>query len=149
MDAPAMVVREFPLGQLAQVVEGKGRQIVLIANEAGFVKPIMSAIQNHADYNQQPQRGESELELVMQVELTLPEQAARAIGETVERWRVRIRDARARRDKTLKAWKSAKVISPDTVRKVEKALQMAQDRKMDEIKRFESETLRKIQTSQL
>jgi ribosome recycling factor len=144
-----MMTQEFPLAQLAQIVEGKGRQIVIIANEAGFVKAIMSAIQNNEDYNQQPQRGDSELELVMKVELTLPDEAARQIGETVERWRVKVRDARSRREKTHKAWKNDKVVTPDALRKIDKALQMAQDRKMDEIKRFEDDLLRRIRVTQL
>jgi ribosome recycling factor len=146
---PLTVVQEFPLAQLAQVVEGKGRQVVIIANEPAFVKPIMSAVQNNPDYNQQPQRGDTDLELVMRVELTLPEDAARQIGDTVERWRVRVRDARARRDKAVKAWKADRILTPDAARKVEKALQMAQDRKMDEIKRFEDDVLRKIRATQL
>ncbi|OAA46908.1 Ribosome recycling factor domain protein [Metarhizium rileyi] len=129
----------FPLRELAQVVPRSGRTISLLVNDRAYVKPIMSAVQASRDYNQQPQRSDdNDLELLMKVEPERREELVRRVKETAHAWRDKVRQARTRHDKVLKAWQRDGTVLKDVVRRAERELQKLQDAKMKEIDGEES-----------
>ncbi|KHN96742.1 Ribosome recycling factor domain protein [Metarhizium album ARSEF 1941] len=133
----------FPLRELAQVVPRGGRSISLLVNDRAYVKPIMSAVQSSREFNQQPQRsGDNDLELLLKVEPERREELARRVRETAHAWRDKVRQARTRHDKVLKAWRRDGTVLVDVVRRAERELQRLQDAKMAEIDRDEAAAIR-------
>ena len=135
----------FPLRELAQVVPRPGRAVSLLVHERAFVKPIMSAVQASREFNQQPQRGDSDLELLMRVEPERREDLVRRVRDNTQAWKDRVRQARARHDKALKAWLKDGTVLPDVVRRAEREVQRAQDAKMREIEAEEATGLKQLE----
>ncbi|KAI2638462.1 ribosome recycling factor domain-containing protein [Xylaria nigripes] len=107
----------YPLRELAQVVPRGGRTVSLLVHDAEYVKPIMSAVQASADFNQQPQRdADNELELILKIELDKPEDMVRRIKTVAHEWRERIQAVRQKRIKQHETWKKGGEIGPDLKR---------------------------------
>ncbi|KAM3450823.1 hypothetical protein MY3296_005780 [Beauveria thailandica] len=144
-DAGSNSTETFPLRELAQVVPRAGRTVSLLVNEKAYVKPIMSAVQTSPDFNQQPQRSDdNELELLLRVEAERPEEVVRRVKEATQAWRERVRQARTRHDKLLKAARKSGALLPDALKKVEKEVQKLQDKKIKEIDAFEAQSVKQV-----
>ncbi|KAI0549681.1 ribosome recycling factor [Xylaria curta] len=114
----------YPLRELAQVVPRGGRAVSLLVHEAGYVKPIMSAVQASPDFNQQPQRDpDNELELVLKIEPEKRDELVKRVKAVAHEWRERIRAVRQKRDKLHATWKKDGVIGPDLKRTTDKELE--------------------------
>lgn len=114
----------YPLRELAVVVPRGGRAVSIIVNEGIYVKPILSAIQAHKDYNQQPQRDpDNELELVLKIEAEAPEDAAKRARAVCHEWRERIREVRKKRAALHDSWKKERLLLPDVKRKADTELE--------------------------
>jgi ribosome recycling factor len=136
----------FPLRELAQVVPRSGRTISLLLNDKSYIKPIMSAVQNSPDFNQQPQRSEdNELELLLRMELERREELVKRIKEASKGWRERVRQARTKHEKLLKDGKKKGTVLPDVLRKADKELQKMQDKKMKEIDGEEAAAVKQLE----
>ncbi|KAI8626784.1 ribosome recycling factor [Xylariaceae sp. FL1651] len=113
----------YPLRELAQVVPRGGRAVSLLVHDAEYVKPIMSAVQASADFNQQPQRDpDNELELVLKIEPEKREDLVRRVKASAHEWRERVRAVRQKRDKLHATWKKDGSLGPDLKRTVDKEL---------------------------
>ena len=135
----------FPLRELAQVVPRGGRTISLLVNDRAYIKPIMSAVQSSRDFNQQPQRSESnDLELLLKVEVERREDVARRVKDAVQTWRERVRHARTKHDKVLLKWKKDKTIVADVAKKAANELQKVQDKKMKELDQEEERFVKQV-----
>lgn len=138
-------IQDFPLSELAQVVPRSGRTISLLVNDRSYIKPIMSAVQSSEDFNQQPQRSDdNDLELLLKVEMERREDIVKRVKETTQTWRDRVRSARTKHEKTIKAWQKSKVITSDLAKKADKELQKLQDKKMKEIDDEEAKTIKAL-----
>ncbi|TRX94176.1 hypothetical protein FHL15_004944 [Xylaria flabelliformis] len=114
----------YPLRELAQVVPRGGRAVSLLVHEAEYVKPIMSAVQTSADFNQQPQRDpDNELELILKIEPEKRDELVKRVKATAHEWRERIRAVRQKRDKLHVTWKKDKVVGPDLKNTADKELE--------------------------
>lgn len=114
----------YPLRELAQVVPRGGRAVSLLVHDAEYVKPIMSAVQSSAEFNQQPQRDpDNELELVLRIEPESREDLVRKVKATAHDWRERVRSVRQKRDKLHATWKKDGTLGPDLKRTVDKELE--------------------------
>ncbi|KAI0857468.1 ribosome recycling factor [Xylaria cubensis] len=114
----------YPLRELAQVVPRGGRAVSLLVHEAEYVKPIMSAVQTSADFNQQPQRDpDNELELILKIEPETREDLVKRVKAAAHEWRERIRAVRQKRDKLHVTWKKDKAVGPDLKRTADKELE--------------------------
>ncbi|OAQ66945.1 ribosome recycling factor domain-containing protein [Pochonia chlamydosporia 170] len=141
--SPAGETETFPLRELAQVVPRSGRTISLLVNDREYVKPIMSAVQASREFNQQPQRSEdNDLELLLRVELERKEELVRRIKDTTQAWKDKVRQARSKHDKVLKAWQKDGTVLKDVVRRAERELQKVQDGKMKEVEGEESAAIK-------
>lgn len=138
-------IQDFPLSELAQVVPRSGRTISLLVNDRSYIKPIMSAVQSSADFNQQPQRSEdNDLELLLKVEMERREDVVKRVKDATQTWRERVRSARTKHEKTIKGWQKSKTITSDLARKADKELQKLQDKKMKEIDDEEARTIKSL-----
>ncbi|XXH05626.1 hypothetical protein Hte_012061 [Hypoxylon texense] len=141
--AAAAAATHYPLREVAQVVPRGGRTISILANEAAWVKPIMSAVQASADFNQQPQRAaDSELELTLKIEPERRDDLARRAKALCHEWRDRVRSVRQKRDKLHATWKQERAIGPDLKRTADKELEKIVKAKMAEIDDVEKEALK-------
>ncbi|KAI0186300.1 ribosomal recycling factor [Xylaria flabelliformis] len=114
----------YPLRELAQVVPRGGRAVSLLVHEAEYVKPIMSAVQTSADFNQQPQRDpDNELELILKIEPETRDDLVKRVKAAAHEWRERIRAVRQKRDKLHVTWKKDKAVGPDLKRTADKELE--------------------------
>ena len=114
----------YPLRELAAVVPRGGRAVSIVVHEAAYLKPVLSAIQAHKDYNQQPQRDpDNELELVLKIEPEAPEDAARRARAVCHEWRERVREVRKKRATLHDAWKKDRLLLPDVKRKADTELE--------------------------
>lgn len=133
----------YPLREVAQVVPRGGRAISILANEAAYIKPIMSAVQASADFNQQPQRDpDNELELVLKIEPERRDDLVKRAKGVCHEWRDRVRSVRQKRDKLHVTWKQDKVLGPDMKRTADKELEKIIKAKMAEIDDAEKEALK-------
>ncbi|KAH9892988.1 ribosome recycling factor [Xylariomycetidae sp. FL2044] len=143
----------FALRELAQVIPPRtagGRTISVLAHELAYVKPIMSAVQAHPDFNQQPQRDpDNELELILKVERPNGndgpggnDAASRRARATCNDWRDRVRAVRQRRDKLHNVWRKDKLLRPDAKKAVDAELDKIIKAKMKEIDAAEAEAVK-------
>ncbi|KAI0849641.1 ribosome recycling factor [Daldinia vernicosa] len=135
----------YPLREVAQVISRGGRTISLIAHEAAYVKPIMSAVQASADFNQQPQRDpDNELELILKIEPETRDDLLRRAKAVCNDWRDRVRSVRQKRDKQHVTWRKNNEIGPDLKRTADKELDKIIKAKMVEIDDLEKDTLKSL-----
>lgn len=133
----------YPLREVAQVVPRGGRTISILAHEAAWVKPILSAVQASAGFNQQPQRdADNELELLLRIEPETRDDLTRRAKAACREWRDRVRAVRQRRDKLHATWKQDKLLGPDLRRTADKELEKIVKAKMAEIDEAEKEALK-------
>ncbi|OTA75578.1 hypothetical protein M434DRAFT_88348 [Hypoxylon sp. CO27-5] len=133
----------YPLKEVAQIVPRGGRTISILAHEEAYVKPIMSAVQASADFNQQPQRDpDNELELILKIEPERRDDLLRRIKAMCHEWRERVRSVRQKRDKLHTTWRKDGVIGPDLKRTADKELDKVIKAKMAEIDAAEKEALK-------
>lgn len=133
----------YPLRELAQIVPKGGRTISILVHEAEFIKPIMSAVQAHKDFNQQPQRDpDNELELIMKIELERREDVVKRVKSVCHDWRERVRGVRQKRDKVHVAWRKDGSLGPDAKRKVDAELEKIIKAKMLAIDGAEKEAMK-------
>ncbi|KAK9777462.1 putative Ribosome recycling factor domain-containing protein [Seiridium cardinale] len=133
----------YPLRELAQVVPKGGRTISILVHEADSIKPILSAIQAHKDFNQQPQRDpDNELELVLKLELEKREDVVKRVKAVCHEWKERVRQVRQKRDKVHAAWKKDGAMLPDIKRKADTELDKLIKAKVSEIDAAEKEALK-------
>ncbi|KAI1774723.1 ribosome recycling factor [Hypoxylon cercidicola] len=132
-----------PLREVAQVVPRGGRTISILASEAAYVKPIMSAVQASADFNQQPQRDpDNELELLLRIEPETRDDLTRRARALCHEWRDRVRAVRQKRDKLHVTWRRDGAIGPDLKRTADKQLEKIVKARMAEIDDAEKEALK-------
>ncbi|KAK7985014.1 ribosomal recycling factor protein [Apiospora saccharicola] len=133
----------YPIRELASVIPKGGRTISLLVHEEAYIKPIMSAIQMHRDFNQQPQRSpDNELELILKVEPEKREDLAKRVKAICHDWRERIRDVRQRRDKLHAAWKKDGSMLPDAKRKADTELDKVIKAEVAKVDAAEKETMK-------
>ncbi|KAI0810145.1 ribosome recycling factor [Xylaria sp. FL0064] len=136
----------YPLRELAQVVPRGGRAVSLLVHDAGYVKPIMSAVQVSPQFNQQPQRDpDNELELVLKVEPESREDLAKRVKAGAHEWRERIRAVRQKRDKLHVTWRKDGMIGPDLKRTADKDLDKIIKAAIAEVDELEKNTLKAVQ----
>ena len=128
------------------MLRASGRQVSILASEVGYVKPIMAALQRSDDFSAQPQREEgNELELVLRVEVERPEEAERRIKGACNRWKERIREVTARREKVIKGWQKENVVTKDVCRKLEGELRALQTKELAAVEGVEKKELQGMQ----
>lgn len=128
--------QSWPLRELAQVVHRGGRSVSILVSDAEYVKPIMSAVQNSDDFNQQPQRDpDNELELTLRIEPENPEEQLRRLRGEVTAWRDAIRGVMAARKLRHAAWRKENHVTKDDVKALEKKIKEMQDKKIEQIDR--------------
>ncbi|KAI8951880.1 ribosome recycling factor [Xylaria longipes] len=133
----------YPLRELAQVVPRGGRAVSLLVHEAGYVKPIMSAVQASPDFNQQPQRDpDNELELVLKIEPEKRDELVRRVKAVAHEWRERIRAVRQKRDKLHATWKKEGTLGPDLKRTADKELEKIIKAAVTEVDEAEKNTVK-------
>ncbi|KAJ9130858.1 hypothetical protein NKR23_g11994 [Pleurostoma richardsiae] len=139
----------YPLRELAQIAHRGGRNVSIIANEADYVKPIMSAVQSSPDYNQQPQRSpDNELELVIKIEPENPDDLARRVKDLCNGWRDQIREPPKKRLKAHAKWKDDKIINADDKKLLDTKLKKLQDVQMARIDAREKQALQEVAAKQ-
>ena len=140
----------YPLHELAVVVPRPGASrsaISILVHEADYIKPIMSAVQSHPRFNQQPQRSaDNDLELTMKVARESPQDMQRRVRDAAHAYREAVRLARQRREKVHARWVKEKEWVPDVKFKADKELQKKVDKKNAEIDRLEAQVLKTIAT---
>lgn len=133
----------YPLKEVAQIVPRGGRTISILAHEEAYIKPIMSAVQASADFNQQPQRDpDNELELILKIEPEKRDDLLKRIKAMCHEWRERVRSVRQKRDKQHVTWRKDGEIGPDLKRTADKELDKIIKAKMAEIDQAEKEALK-------
>ncbi|KAI2472539.1 ribosome recycling factor [Annulohypoxylon bovei var. microspora] len=137
----------YPLKELAAIVPQGGRAISILAHEEAYVKPIMSAVQASADFNQQPQRvPDNDLELLLKIEPESKDDLLKRAKATFTEWRDRLRSIRHKRDKTHTTWLRGNVIGPDLKRTADKELDKLIKAKMTEIDSAEKDILKAVKS---
>lgn len=135
----------FPLRELATVAPLGGRRWSILAFEEASVKPIVSAVQRSAEFNQQPQRSEENpLELTMTVEPERADALAKRAKEVCQAWRTKVRDEAHKRGEMHKKWKADGVVLSDDLHKLKGMLQKLQDERMKAILAKEKEVVAAI-----
>ncbi|PHH59488.1 hypothetical protein CDD81_3155 [Ophiocordyceps australis] len=136
-----------PLSQLAEVVpRPSGRIVSLLLHSELYIRPVMSAVQNSKQYNQQPQRVEdNELELVLKVEPERKEDVVRRVKQVAQAWRDEVRKARHGHEKQIKEWRRQQVLLSDDVRRGDKMMQKVQDKTMKEIDAHEAKCIKQLE----
>lgn len=137
----------FPLADVAAVVPQGGRVVSVVAHEARFVKPILSAIQASPDFNQQPQRSEdNELELILRIEPERADGLAARVKEMCHAWRGQVRAERQRRIKVHDRWKADKLVITDDKKRLDKEVEKLHDKRLEHIDAKEKEALNQLAT---
>lgn len=114
---------KYALREVARVEPGKGRAVSIMVHEEAYIKPVMSAIQNSPQFNQQPQPSpDNELELIMKVELQSRDDIVKEIKAVCHQWREDIRGVRRKRVQLFSKWRKEKLLLPDDERRAEQAL---------------------------
>ncbi|KAI0895863.1 ribosome recycling factor [Annulohypoxylon nitens] len=137
----------YPLKEVAQIIPRGGRTISILAHEEAYIKPIMSAVQTSADFNQQPQRvPDNELELLLKIEPETKEDLLRRTRGMFTEWRDRIRAIRHKRDKQHSAWHKDRTIGPDLKRSADKELEKVIKTRMAHIDTLEKEAMKSLES---
>ncbi|KAF3764241.1 ribosome recycling factor, partial [Cryphonectria parasitica EP155] len=130
----------YPLHELASVVHRGGRSVSIMVSDAAYIKPIMSAVQNSAEFNQQPQRDpDNDLELVLRVEPENPEEQAKRLKGECNAWKDAVRDVLATRKSKHATWQKAKHLTKDDVKNLDKMVKAKQDKKLEAIEKKEKQ----------
>ncbi|KAI1137102.1 ribosome recycling factor [Hypoxylon sp. FL0543] len=131
----------YPLREVAQVVPRGGRAVSIIVHEEAYVKPIMSAVQASADFNQQPQRDpDNELELILKIEPETKEDTLKRAKALCHDWRERVRSVRQKRDKLHVKWRKEGSIGPDLKTMADRDLEKIIKAKIADIDQLEKQT---------
>ncbi|CAJ2500604.1 Uu.00g034570.m01.CDS01 [Anthostomella pinea] len=137
------VATTYPLRDLAQVIPRGGRSVSLLVHEETSVKPIMSAVQASADFNQQPQRdADNELELVLKIEPEKREEVLRRTKTVCHEWRDRVRAVRQKREKSHATWRKESDLLPDLKKTADKELEKIIKARMDKVDAAEKEAVK-------
>ncbi|KAK7718396.1 hypothetical protein SLS64_002349 [Diaporthe eres] len=137
--------QSWPLRELAQVVHRGGRSVSILVSDAEYVKPIMSAVQNSDDFNQQPQRDpDNELELLLRIEPEDPEEQLRRLRAEITAWRDAVRGVMAARKHRHAAWLKEKHVTKDDVKALEKKVKSMQDKKIEQVDRSEKQIVQQM-----
>ncbi|KAI0837505.1 ribosome recycling factor [Hypoxylon sp. FL0890] len=136
----------YPLKEVAQIVPRGGRTISILVHEEAYVKPIMSAVQSSADFNQQPQRDpDNELELILKIEPESRDDLLKRIKAMCHEWRERVRSVRQKRDKLHTMWRKDGGFGPDLKRTADKELEKVIKARLAEIDEAEKEALKAVE----
>lgn len=139
----------WPLRELAQVVHRGGRSVSILVSDAEYVKPIMSAVQNSDDFNQQPQRDpDNELELTLRIEPENPDEQLRRLRAEITAWRDAIRGVMSARKLKHAAWRKENHITKDDVTALEKKVKEMQDKKIEQIDRSQKQIVQQMEKRQ-
>jgi len=135
-----------PLHELAMVLPPQGRTIELRLHAARDRKAILSAVQEHPDFNQQPQTDpEDDMVLRMKVE---PESAAdtlRRLRDLCTEWREQVRRVTRHRQQAHKDWARGGKMLADAKRRADTEVQKLQDKHMLSIDQAENQVKRDIE----
>lgn len=135
----------YPLRELATIAPVGGRKFSILAFEESSIKPILSAVQTSAEFNQQPQRSEENpLELTITVEPERAEQLQKRVKDICLAWRGKIRDVSHKREQLHKKWKTAGMIVQDDLHRLKEKVQKMQDERMKVVAAREKEVLAAI-----
>ncbi|CAN8101176.1 unnamed protein product [Discula destructiva] len=130
----------YPLSELASVVHRGGRNVSIIVSDASYIKPVMSAVQNSRDFNQQPQQdADNDLELVLRIEADNPEEQAKKLKAECNAWKDAVRDVLATRKSKHAKWLKAKDITKDDLKLLDKGVKALQDKKLEAIDKKEKQ----------
>lgn len=130
----------YPLSELASVVSRGGRNVSILVTDASYVKPIMSAVQNSPQFNQQPQRDpDNDLELILRIEPENPEEQAKKLRAECVAWKDAARDVLSTRKSKHATWMKAKHITKDDVKTLDKKVKALQDKKFEAIDKKEKQ----------
>lgn len=139
----------WPLRELAQVVHRGGRSVSILVSDAEYVKPIMSAVQNSDDFNQQPQRDpDNELELTLRIEPENPDEQLRRLRAEITAWRDAIRGVMSARKLKHATWRKENHITKDDVKALEKKVKEMQDKKIEHIDRSQKQIIQQMEKRQ-
>jgi ribosome recycling factor len=132
----------YALRELATVAPLGGRRWSILAFEEASVKPIISAVQRSDEFNQQPQRSESNpLELTMTVEPERADALAKRAKDICQVWRVKVREEAHKRGELHKKWRGEGLVLSDEAHKLKEKLQKLQDDRMKGILAKEKEVV--------
>lgn len=130
----------YPLNELASVVSRGGRNVSILVTDASYIKPIMSAVQNSPQFNQQPQRDpDNDLELILRIEPENPEDQAKKLKAECIAWKDAVRDVLSTRKSKHATWLKAKHITKDDVKTLDKKVKAMQDKKFEAIDKKEKQ----------
>lgn len=130
----------YPLRELAQVVHRGGRSVSIMVSDQSYIKPIMSAVQASAEFNQQPQRDpDNDLELVLRIEPENPDEQAKRMRAEINAWKDAVREVLSTRKNKHATWLKAKHVTKDDVKKLDKAVKALQDKKLETIEKKEKQ----------
>ncbi|KAG8159504.1 hypothetical protein KVR01_010141 [Diaporthe batatas] len=139
----------WPLRELAQVVHRGGRSVSILVSDAEYVKPVMSAVQNSPDFNQQPQRDpDNDLELTLRVEPENPDEQLRRLRAEITAWRDAIRAVMAARKLKHAAWRKDNHITKDDAKALDKKVKELQDKKIEHIDRAQKQIVAQMEKRQ-
>lgn len=139
----------YPLRELAQVVHRGGRSVSIMVSDQDYIKPIMSAVQNSAEFNQQPQRDpDNDLELLLRIEPENPEEQQKRLKGECNSWKDGVREVLAGRKTKHAAWLKAKHITKDDVKTLDKKVKAMQDKKIEAIEKREKLLLQELANKQ-
>lgn len=139
----------YPLRELAQVVHRGGRSVSIMVTDQSYIKPIMSAVQNSEEFNQQPQRDpDNDLELLLRIEPENPEEQQKRLKGECNGWKDGVREVLSTRKNKHAAWLKAKHITKDDVKTLDKKVKAMQDKKIEAIERREKQLLQELANKQ-
>jgi ribosome recycling factor len=102
----------------------------------------MAALQRSEDFSAQPQRDpDNDLELVLKVEVGRPEEMEKRIKALCNRWKERIREVTAKREKVIKGWQKENVVTKDVFRKLESEIRGLQTKELAAVEGVEKKEL--------
>lgn len=130
----------YPLRELASVVHRGGRSVSIMVSDPSYVKPVMSAVQNSEEFNQQPQRDpDNDLELLLRIEPENPEEQAKRLKGECNAWKDAVREVLATRKSKHATWQKAKHLTKDDVKTLDKTVKAMQDKKLEAIEKREKQ----------
>lgn len=139
----------YPLRELAQVVYRGGRTVSIMVSDQSYIKPIMSAVQNSEEFNQQPQRdAENDLELTLRIEPDNPDEQAKRVRAECNAWKDSVREVLSTRKSKHATWMKAKHLTKDDVKRLDKTIKAMQDKKLADIEKKEKQIIAEMAAKQ-
>lgn len=139
----------YPLRELAQVVHRGGRSVSIMVSDEDYIKPIMSAVQNSDEFNQQPQRDpDNDLELLLKIEPEDPKEQQKRLKGECNGWKDNVREVLATRKHKHAAWLKAKYITKDEANLLNTKVKAMQDKKIEVIERREKQLVQELARKQ-